>query len=137
MAKVGHQLAGKGSRVQANGVNLNQAKWECGCDGEKIDSSNFESSGSPQGMVGFAGLKWSFGGLFDAAKNYYDSPPGIFPQDTFPNLNFYLSVIGNLFWAMPYALMLSTKNGVEAKGGVNFDASGESNGSFSFPTGSF
>jgi hypothetical protein len=137
MAKVGHQLAGKGARVVAAGVQLKKSKWNCAQEGEKIDTSNFESDGTPQGMNGFIGLKWDFGGLFDAASNDFDSPPGIFPQDTFPDLYLYLSVAGAQFWNMPQALILSARNGVEARQGVTFDASGESNGLYTLPTGSF
>lgn len=137
MAKTGHQISAKGARISANSTILNFAKWDVDDSADKIDTTNFESGGQGQGTVGIETCRHNGGGLWDAARNSYDSPPAIFPQETFPNMLYYLNAVANVFWNFPLALLLSTKNSAEVRGAVMFDWSGESNGPFSRPTGNF
>jgi hypothetical protein len=133
----GHARAGKGSRVQANGVNMMQTDWRAIWRGDDLDTSNFEAQGFEQGMIGFQVIEFNSNGWWNAAVNPLDAPPGIFPQDLFPNQFFFTSTGDGSFWFLPFSRILSCENGgVNAKGLVPFAWSGKSNGSFSVPTGS-
>lgn len=149
MAIAGIQLAGKGAGIDANGVSLSYAKWECTDESEKIDTTNFDSSDGavPQGAngavasyaqatFGVEAVKHNGSGLFDASLNPFDDPPAFYPTDDFADLTYYLNRIANIFWSFPVALLLSTTNGAEVRGAVSFAWSGESNGPFTRPTGS-
>lgn len=136
MAIAGKQRAGKNARISANGTNLNYGKFDCNDKADKIDTTNFESTGQGQGTTGVETIEHSGSGLWDAGRNAFDSPPGIYPQDSFPNLKYYLNQTDNTFWNFPLALILSASNGAEVRGAVQFSWSGESNGPFNRPTGS-
>lgn len=136
MAIAGKQRAAKGSRIKANGATLNFGEWDTDDKADKLDGTNFESGGQGQGTTGIETVEYNAGGLWDAGKNAYDSPPGIYPQDSFANLYFYENVTDNVFWLFPLALILSAKNGASVREMVKFSWSGESNGPFTRPTGS-
>lgn len=121
--------AGKNARVSVNGVPLNKAKWEVDLKGDDIDSTNFESGGVDQGLIGIVGIDWSFGGLWDAVEDDLSGPPALYPRDNLLNLNFYENVLDNVFWSLPINRILSSKNGAEVRQAVNFETSGKLNGS--------
>lgn len=128
--------AGKGSRVSVNGTNLNLAEWDVDMSSDDLDTTTFESGGMEEGTVGIQVAKWDMKGRWDASKNFFDSPPALYPQDSFPNLQFYENVSDNVYWMFPFARILSSKNGATVRGLVTFEASGKSNSSFMTPTGS-
>ena len=133
----GDMRPGKGSRVQANGVNMPQTDWRASFRGDDLDSSNFEAQGFEQGLIGFQVLESSTNGWWNAVQNPLDGPPGIFPQDLFPNTLYYTNVADAVFWFQPFMRILSCENGgVNARGLVPFGWSGKSNGTFAQPTGS-
>lgn len=135
MSIAGTFRAGKGSAIQANGVFLTHNKFDGEETADKIPTENFESS-ARQGLTALPGCRFNCGGLFDAHKNPYDSPPGIFVQDEFPNLYLYTNFLDGVFFLFPLSLILSNKVGMPVREGVSFDWSGESNGTYSRPTGS-
>jgi hypothetical protein len=133
MPVTGAARSGKGSRISANGTNLNQSEWNTDFKGDDLDTTVFESQGYDEGTIGIEGVDWDFKGRWDAIQNFYNSPPGIFPQDQYPNLIFYESVSDNVFWLVTLARILSAKNGATVRGLVTFESSGKSNGSFVIP----
>lgn len=136
MGIVGHFRSGKNSRVGANGTNLNMAEWTAKEKFDDLDTNTFESMGFDQGTVGLAGVELGIRGNWDAGKNIYDSPPGLFPQDMYPNLSLFASISDNFPWLFPLARILSSDNGSQVKGLVTIAVSGKSNGPYSRPTGS-
>lgn len=132
----GYQRAGKNSRVQINATNLKKARWNVNENLEEIDTVNFESGGYDEGIGGISGCDWSLGGLWDANKNAFDDPPGLYPRDDLATLRFYENVTDNVRWSFTYARVRSATNGAEVRQGVTFESSGKSQGSFTRPTGS-
>lgn len=101
-----------------------------------VTKLNYESAGFDQGTIGVIGCEGDLKGLFNAAQNDFDSPPGFYPTDAFPGLTFYTNVTDAVFWSIPIARILSCKNGAPIRQAVTFEAAWKSNGSFSTPTGS-
>lgn len=140
MGVVGHQRAGKNSRVQVVATNLRMANWRTTARGDDLDTTNMESSGHEQGTIGTDVEEWELGGDWDAQQNAFDSPPGLFPRDDLGAIKFYLNVSDNVFHSLATNRVLSSENGAEVKGKVTFRSSGKSQGcalsGTSLPTGS-
>ena len=132
----GYQRSGKNSRVITNGTTLNFAKYDVDSSGDDQDTTNFESDGVEEGILGVQLATISFGGDWDAHANPYDDPPGLYPRDDLPNTYFYPNVTDGLYWLFPYARIRSATNGSEVRGKVSFNASGKNQGPFTDPTGS-
>jgi hypothetical protein len=132
---IGKQRAGKGSRAQFNGTNLQNTDWNLNIEGDDLDTSHFESAGNEQGTIGFTVAKWDTKGNWNAGGNLYDTP-GIFPRDDMANVKFYENVTDNVGHTLPVARVLAAQNGAQAKQFVTFGASGKSNGSYTIATGS-
>ncbi len=138
MAAVGKQRAAKNSRVTIVATNLNYAKWKAMWKGDDLDTTNFESLGE-QGTIGVIVCEWSCGGDWDAGRNSYDSPPGLYPRDDLGSVKFYENVADNIFHTLATNRVISADNGADIKGKVSFDANGKSQGltmSAALPTGS-
>jgi hypothetical protein len=132
----GHFRAGKNSRVAGNGINILAEEWNNDFKADEIDTTNFESLGIYQGLTGVNECDWDFKGKWNAQVNIFDIPPGIFPQDLFPNLGFYENQSDNVFNFLPFALIFSAKNGAVVRQAVTWEASGKNNGSYTLATGS-
>lgn len=126
---VGSFRAAKGSRVVVESSILNKSKWDVDLKGDDIDTTNFESEGIDQGTCGILSIDWNIGGLWDAAVNDLDDPPGLFPRDDLGEVDLYTNVLDATFWALPQNRVLSSKNGAEVRQAVTFDTSGKLNGS--------
>lgn len=128
--------AGKNSRVQIEAENLNKAKWDVNLHGDDIDTTNFESGGVDQGLIGIVGAEWNVGGLWDASLNNLVDPPGLYPRDNLGTVNLYANLIDDIFWSFPENRVLSSKNGAEVRQAVTFESSGKTNGGpFALPGG--
>ena len=127
MAAVGKQRAGKSSRVSIVATNLNFAKWKAMWKGDDLDTTNFESLGE-QGTIGVIVCEWSCGGDWDAGRNPYDSPPGLYPRDDLGAVAFYENVADNVGHLLTTNRVISADNGADVKGKVTFDANGKSQG---------
>lgn len=136
MALSGSFRSGRDSRVQVGATNLNMAKWDADSSGDDIDTNNFEGNGYGEGVVGIVEASLSADGIWNAAANPIDSPPGLYPRWDLQNLKFYLNKAEN-FWSFPYARVTSSKNSSAVKEKVGFSFSGKSNGIFYPPTGSY
>lgn len=136
MAVVGKFRAAKNARVKVGNTNLNMATWDTTLHGDDIDLVHFECGGADQGTVGIIGLDYNLGGNWDAGRNAYDSPPGLYPRDDLASLAFYENVADNVFFSVPIARVLSARNGAQVRQAVTFQASGKSNGTVVYPTGS-
>ena len=135
MPIAGAQRAGKGSRWQVNAINLRMGKWDCDWKGDDLDTTNFESGGFEQGIIGINVAPWNGSGLWDASIPPYLDPPGIFPRSALLNVFFYTSVTDNVGWFLPIARVFSAKTGAEVRGLVTFESSGKSNSTFTPPVG--
>jgi hypothetical protein len=139
VSAVGKQRAGKNSRVVVGATNLNFANWRCTWRGDDLDTTNFESAGFEQGTIGVVVAEWTMGGDWDAGRNNYDNPPGLYPRDDLGQVKFFENVTdATVFHNIATNRVLSAENGAEVKGKVTFTANGKSQGvSFSgLPAGS-
>ncbi len=132
----GYQRSGKLSRVTADGSALVHSKWNANWQGDDLDTVNFESVGVDEGILGIEWVDLSFGGDWDAHDNPLDDPPGLFPRDDLPDLNFYVNTTDAVYWNFPYARLRSANNSTEVKGKVAFECSGKNQGDWNPPTGS-
>jgi hypothetical protein len=130
------QRAGKLARVQVNGLPLQYGTANVDMKTDDLDTTNFESEGYDQGTIGIVGCDIDFGGLFDAHRNPYDDPPGVYPRDDLGNVEIIENLFDNLGWIFPFMRVLSSKNGMLVRDRVTHECSGKSNGPFATPTGS-
>lgn len=140
MGVVGKQRAAKNSRVSVAATNLNFASWKTTTKGDDLDTTNFESAGHEQGTIGVDVIEWTMGGDWDAGRNSFDSPPGLYPRDDLGAVKFYENVTDNIFFNIATNRVISAENGAEVRGKVTFSATGKSQGCVlvgtSLPTGS-
>ncbi len=126
----GHFKSGKGGRETVNGVNLTLQEWSYSRKGDDVDTTNFESGGADQGLVGVLSTDLSSKGLFDAQQNPLGAdPPGLVPRDDLMNTKFFTNVTDNMFLYVPQSRVLSAENSCVVRQGVTFSWSGKSNGS--------
>jgi hypothetical protein len=143
-AATGYQRSGKNSRVTFGGplAALAHSKWQATWRGDDLDTTNFESGGKAEGILGIEDIGISFGGDWDARANPYEnanagpSPPGLYPRDDLGNLYFWINKNDNTFWRFPVSRIRSAASGAEVRGKVTFEVSGFSQGGWFPPTGS-
>lgn len=133
----GSQRSGKNSRISIGTANtiLKFARWTTNWRGDDLDTVNFSSAGKGEGLLGIDQVEISMGGDWDAARNSFDDPPGIYPRDDLKTVKLFENVIDNVGWSFPYMRVRSANNGTEVRGKVTFEASGMSQGTFTVPTG--
>jgi hypothetical protein len=135
----GHQVSGKNSAVEVNNVFLNFAKFDVTYKGDDQDTTNFQSQGYGEAILGLQQCDISFGGLWDASPNNpFGNPPGLYPRDDLSAVLLYPSYIPALqgvYWDFPYMRVRSAHNSAEVKSAVAFDVSGMSQGPFQLPVG--
>lgn len=146
MAPVGHFSAGKNSRATVAGSNLTLEEWTAKYLTEKIDTTNFEATGThpsgsgtatfQQGTFGVLGCTWSLKGKWDSQQNKIDSPPGLYPRDDLGLVKLYTDLTRNYFWSFSQSLVLSADTGARVRQEVSFGTDAEANGAFLNPTGS-
>jgi hypothetical protein len=146
MAPVGHFSAGKNCRVQVGATNCTFESFDADYTSEKIDTTNFEATGThpsgsgtatfAQGTFGVLACAWKCGGKWDSLQNRIDSPPGFYPRDDLSSVKVWVDLSRNYFWNFPQSLVLSSRTGGRVRQEVSFEASCENNGPFSNPTGS-
>lgn len=140
----GKQRSGKASRLTVAGVNLNVKNMSVSQHADDLDTTNFEAAGYDNGTNGVTGVDWDFDGDWDAGRNFYDSPPGIYPRDDLGvNRNgvgsatlLYPNVADNNPTTIPTSRVISSKNTMPVRGLVGFQATCKSNGQFTMSTGS-
>lgn len=133
----GHFRSGKNSRAQCgtSPQNMTQANWTADYAGEDLDVTNFESNGYDEGICGVLSLAWSLSGRWNAAQNPFADPPGLFPTDEGDSLNLFVNVSDSTSYGMTQFRCKSSKVTTSAKGAVDFESSGMSQGSFTTPSG--
>ena len=145
----GHFKAGKGGRIAVGATFLTLDTYEINFNTDWIDTTNFESLGiHPAGGVGTTttfeqgtfGVLWnhySFSGKWDAQQPKYDTPPALYPRDDLASVKIYENTGDGDFWNYPFSIVVTTRNGARVRDAITWDASLQSNGNFSCPTGTF
>ena len=102
--------------------------------GEDLDTTNFESGGFDEGVLGIELLAFAFKGDWRPERNYLMNPPGLFPRDDLANVKLFPSTddLAN-FWDIPCARVLKAHQTCPVKGVVSFDVDLKSNGKFVRP----
>lgn len=132
----GRPRAGKSGRILVGLVNLNLSEWTAEDKMDDLDTTTFENDGYETGTVGIEVLEYGFKGNWDASRNHFDSPPGLYPRDDLAVVKLYEAILDNVFWSVPLSRVLSARNGCVVRQLVTFEASLKSNGVFVRPTGS-
>lgn len=136
MSISGKARSAKGSRAAVGSTILNYSEWTTDLKGDDLDTTNFESLGFDQGIVGIIGCDWTLKGPWDAGRNAYDDPPGLYPRPDLANVTLYYNVADNVLWTFPLSRVLSAKVNAPVRGLVDFAVDCKSQGTFSLPTGS-
>lgn len=126
--------AGKNSRAQVNAQNMTTANWSAAYRGENLDTTNFESNGYEEGIIGVLGLDWDLSGRWNASQNPNADPPGLFPTEEGSDMNLYVNVADDLSYDMPSFRCFNGTASTSATGAVDFKANGSSQGTFTIPT---
>lgn len=132
----GKKRSAKGARITVGGTALNWSEWDATVKGDDLDTTCFEDGGHETGVIGIDVVEYSVKGDWDAGRNAFDSPPGLYPRDDLSTVRLYENVSDNIFWAFATSRVLSARNGAQVRGLVSFEASCKSNGSYTLPTGS-
>lgn len=128
--------AGKTGRVAVGSQLLAMLEWSVTARGADLDTTNFESNGIEEGLVGIIGADWAVRANWDAGKNPLDDPPGLFPRDNGTAMSLFTNVADNKPYVFPFYRCLNSKITTNATGLVTFDADGKNQGPFQEPTGS-
>jgi|SRR6516164_4294916 hypothetical protein len=136
MSISGKARSAKGARAVVGSTILNYSEWNVELKGDDLDTTNFESQGFEQGIIGIIGCNWSLKAPWDAAQNGYDDPPGFYPRPDLVNFKVFTNVADNVFWLFPLSRVLSAKLNAPVRALVDWNVDGRSNGTFSLPTGS-
>ena len=140
----GQQRAGKGAQLTILSANLNVKTANVTVHADDLDTTNFECVGYDTGTYGIMGMDWDFDGDWDAGRNFYDTPPGIYPRDDL-GVNrtgggsatyIYPNLADNNPHTIPTSRVISAKNTMPVRGLVGFQATCKSNGQFTLSTGS-
>jgi hypothetical protein len=133
---VGKFRSGKGGRVSMNATLLKTQDWSVNDKCDRLDTTCFETNGQEQLLTGIEGIEISIKGDWNAQTNAFDSPPGIYPQDAFPNVLLYENIADAVFWNVPFMCILSANNGAQVRGKVTFSFDGAGQPGWTRPTGS-
>lgn len=128
--------AGKLGGVTITTQVLAMLEWAVTNRGADLDTSNFESNGIEEGLVGMIGADWSIRANWDAAKNPLDDPPGLFPRDNGTDMKLAVNKVDDKGYIFPFWRCLNSKITTTTTGLVTFDADGKNQGPFTAPTGS-
>lgn len=132
----GKWRAGKNTRISVGSQNLALASYDLTDSGADIDTTNTESNGVTEGIIGPENLDWNSGGKWDAGQNPLDNPPGMYPRQDGENLSFYTSQTDNVFYNLPFFRCHQATLRMTVQGGVDISARGKNQGSYSRAQGS-
>lgn len=124
--------AGKNSAVSVGGILLLESKWDATHRGDDLDTTNFEGNGNESGLIGVAGLDWSFGANWDFSKNPYTNPPGVYPRDDGSAMKLYADFTNGKFYNLPTWRCLHATTGSTVRGLVTYNASGKAQDDFTY-----
>jgi hypothetical protein len=129
--------AGKSGRVtiglEPAAQHLALQEWAVTGRGADLDTTNFESQGLEEGLIGIVGADWSVRGNWDSAMNPMADPPGLFPRDNGTNMSLITNIGDADGYVFPYWRCLNSRITTTANGMVAFDADGKSQGPFNTP----
>ena len=142
LLNTGYQRAGKASQINADNTELAFGSWDVTIDGQDLETTNFESytlatdTTYREGILGAIVANLRYGGDWDAHANPLDDPPGMYPRDDFPNLEFVVNQGDATQWTFDYSRIRSSVSGATWDGLVTFEVTGMSQGGFDMPAGS-
>jgi len=138
----GIQRAAKTSKVLVSTQPLTFASYEASLTGDDLQTVNFQSYDNArqetfdEGIMGVLYCAVRFGGDWDAGTNPLDDPPGLFPRDDLPHVQFFTDFLDAVDWDFPLIRVRTATNGGTVKDKVTFDVDGKNQGPFDHPAGS-
>ncbi len=133
MPVVGTFKAGKNSRAQISGIDMNLNSYGVTHKGEYLPTNNFECNGFNQGLIGFEGLDWSLDGDWDGTQDSATDPPGLYVREDGLLMSIYLNKVTADHYGMPVWLCYQGDHKSTATGKVEFGARGHSQADFTVP----
>lgn len=134
---------GKRGRVQVGtgggAQNITMRKWGITEKGEVVDTSGFESGGFTTGLIGNRTCEFNFEGVWDAAVNWQDDPPGLYVRHNLQNLTLFLDSVDGTNYGFPYAIISQAAFQVQyaPSQAILYTVTGQSQGPYSLTTGSY
>lgn len=128
--------AGKNSRAQVSSNDLTRNSYSVTYRGGDIDTTNFESEGYEEGIIGPIGADWNLDGHWNAGVNPFDDPPGLYPRNDGDEMYIWSNRTDDKYFNFPVFRCLSSTMRSTASGGVEISASGKNQGAFTIPSGS-
>lgn len=120
--------SGKTASIVANGVAVCGTQWECGYEGEDLESTCFLDNGVETGTIGIVHATFDLQWHWKIGQSPISGPPGLYPRD---DLQLSLGLpTGGGSWVFPVARVISSKMTAPVKGLVGGSTSGRSNGTF-------
>jgi len=118
--------AGKSGRIICGPASaiLFANEWAVQDEADKLDTTSFETNGQEQLLTGIEGLGIDIKSDWNAGTNQSVSPPGIYPQDLFPNTALYENIADATFWNVPYMCILSAQNSANVRQKVIYNFAG-------------
>ncbi len=137
----GQQRSGKLSTMSVSdggggSIPLNVKEANVTEQADDLDTTNFEAIGYETGLPGIQVAVFDVRADWDAGRNFYSSPPGIYPRSDLEDVSFTESTLDNDAWEISLARILSSKNSMPVRGLVGFDFNGKSNGEYTNASGS-
>jgi len=140
--------SGKNGKIVIQGVGYALNHWEVTETGEVLDTNNFEcftqdfgtgliggGRSFSQGMIGFESADFTISGVWNAAQNPFEEPPGLYVSDLGPELILYINESDGTNYTFANTIISSTSVTTDATGAVSFSATGKNQGSYIRPTG--
>ena len=128
--------AGYAGSCSVDGSEFAMQEWSTTWRGADLDTTNFESNGYEEGLIGVQGVDWTVNGDWDASQNPLEDPPGLYPRVAGEAMILTTNTTDAQNWDFPQFRVHSSQLSVRTSGKVSINASGKNNGTFTPPTGS-
>lgn len=129
-------LAGKTGRTQVGNSILALQEWSTAYHADPLDTTNFESNGHQEELVGVDGVDFTVKGNWDSNANPLTDPPGLYPRDdggaAGAAISLYLKQ-GAQNWNFPLWCCTASDISVTTRGLVTFNSSLKSQGPYTKP----
>jgi len=125
--------SGKTGRTTVGAATLSNLEWSTKHRGVMLDTSNFESNGFTDQILGLVGVDISLKANWNAAQSINIDPPGLYPRDDGSNMSLYTSTADNVKWNFPVFACESSDITASATGLVTYTSSCKSSNTFTTP----
>lgn len=123
------------AKVRLDGATFLGAEWEVDTDPGLFDGVTFEDAGFDKSYSGIRRATATVRGFWDAATNYFDTPPSIIDGDLLVNLRLYPENALAVNWYFPIWRVAKVRMMAQVRDGVKMDFDGRNHGVYYYPGG--